>query len=123
MSDAGQQPPKTASLSAVGAQAFSEADAPPWSRFGLSLSSQGFPHANADNVAKILRQHPSYTRRIWFDSFHNRIRTNLDLDDRERSWSDADEIDLLTFIQGAMQIPRANLAHVQQGVQAIANVD
>jgi len=101
----------------------SDAGPTPWRDFGLSLTAQGTPHPNADNVARILRRHAYYAQRVWFDSFHFRIRTDYDVGSPERAWSDGDDIALLVWIQGTMQIPRATLAHVQQGVLSVANAD
>lgn len=94
-----------------------------WGELSLSKNSNGLPHPNVDNASRILRSHPFYKGRIWFDSFHDRIRTNSDLDDVERSWADSDDIEVLAWMQSAMQIPKMGLAQIQQAVLLVAHSD
>lgn len=99
-------------------------DAPtPWADFGLSTNARGVPYANVDNAHRVLQKHPYYQGRIWFDSFHNRICTDIDLDGKERFWSDPDDIELVRWMQRTMMMPGMGLAQVQQAVLLIANDD
>lgn len=101
----------------------SDAGPPPWADFGLATNSKGVPYSNVSNAAKILQAHAWWKGHIWFDSFHNRIRTDIDLNGRERSWTDADEIELLEWIQRTMLIPQMGLPQVQQAVLYVAHSD
>lgn len=99
-------------------------DAPlPWADFGLATNPKGAPYANVANAVILLQKHPFYANHIWYDPFHGRIRTDLDLSGVERSWTDADEIDILEWMQRFMKLPTMGLPQVQQAVLFVAHAD
>lgn len=90
-----------------------------WEDLGLKLTAKGIPIANVDNVVRVLRGHPRFVGKLWFDDFHQRIRTNLG-EDGERAWQDADDIEVLIFLQGELLLSAVTLGHVQQAAILIA---
>lgn len=93
-----------------------------WDKLGLKMTAKGVPIANVDNVVRVLRGHPRFGATFWFDEFHQRIRTNRG-EDGERSWRDADDIEILVWLQGELLLGAVTLGHVQQATTMIAMDD
>jgi predicted P-loop ATPase len=79
-----------------------------WKQLNLEIGDNGKPHANADNVLRILSSMPSLVGKIWFDEFHNKIFTSWSVDgiDRIREWSDDENTGMMIFIQRFVGIPK-----------------
>ncbi len=67
---------------------------------GVNLSANGRnePHANLANAIAVLRDHPRFAGRIWYDCFHQDVFTTWDCDDA-RPWAKADAIKIASVLQ------------------------
>jgi putative DNA primase/helicase len=81
----------------------------------LALDGKGNPYCNAANVCRILREHPEWAGRVWFDEFHQRLRTDW-AGSGVRNWRDDDGVALTCWIQDQQRMSRLNLAVVEQSV-------
>lgn len=81
----------------------------------LELDAKGLPFCNVVNVCRILRNHPEWSGRLWFDSFHQRLRTDWD-GCGARNWRDDDGVALTCWIQERQRMNRVSLAVVEQAV-------
>lgn len=89
-----------------------------WSRLGLQPDGAP-PHANMDNVVRILENHPYCRGKIWFDEFSHRTMTTLRTD-IQHEWSDADTLALLLFIQRKIAMPRVSRQTVDDAVSLLS---
>lgn len=85
-----------------------------WESIGLSMTKNGGPSINANNVVKILNSWEPLKGVLWFDEFHQRILTTRDGSRRE--WRDVDDIDLMVYIQDKLGLPKMSLTVVQNAV-------
>lgn len=90
-----------------------------WDELDLSRTGKGEPHANLDNVVRILARHPAWKNSIWLDDFSHRTMTP-DGEGRAREWVDSDDIRLTLWIQRAMGIPHIKVSTVADAVNARA---
>src|SRR5262245_58374549 len=85
----------------------------PWFPFALDCGDKGRPYTNLDNLSRILKGDPKLNGMVWFDTFHQRIFTDLSsgLDPApegfRREWEDADDLRVTAYIQGELKLPRA----------------
>jgi putative DNA primase/helicase len=86
-----------------------------WAHCRLILNGNGSPFPIAANVARVLERHHDWIGAVWFDRFHQRIRTDYGGGD-PRDWTDADEVELLVFLQRELGIPRMGIEAVRQAV-------
>lgn len=85
----------------------------------LQLDSRNRPAANAHNARQVLEFDKTWRAHVWFDTFHQRVRT--DLGGAPRDWVDSDDLQLLLYIQSEIQIPQMSLEAVRQAVSYVAN--
>lgn len=85
----------------------------------LQFDSRNRPAANAHNVRQVLQFDKKWREHVWFDTFHQRVRT--DIDGAPRDWVDSDDLRLLLYIQSELEIPQMSLEAVRQGVCHVAN--
>jgi len=90
-----------------------------WQELDLQLDSKGRPFPNVYNAHRILAGHKHYAGKVWFDEFHQRIRTTL-LGSPPRDWRDSDDAALLTFCQGPLEIPKMHVEAIRQAVTLLA---
>jgi predicted P-loop ATPase len=89
-----------------------------WAQLGLDCNSNGAPHANIANVTVILRNHPDFAGKIWFDSFRGRVYHTLR--GAAEQWCDRDDGALTVWIQQQLKLSKMSLSTVNQGVMAAA---
>jgi putative DNA primase/helicase len=82
----------------------------------LQVSDKGVPVANFYNATQVLR---TSGLDLWYDEFFQRIRCVINGVTRE--WTDADDLNLLHYIQSDAGIQRMPLHHVQHAVEWFAN--
>ena len=89
-----------------------------WQSLGLECNSGGVPFPTIGNVARVLREHPSTAGRIWFDSFRGKImQTHRGI---TAAWTDADDLQLLEWIQQHVKLSKVGLQTAQHAVQLAA---
>lgn len=88
-----------------------------WYAWGLDLNGSGVPLTNLSNAVAILEKDPTLAGSVWFDTFLQRILTNVDA---PREWTEADDINLTLDMQRRHGLARMNRETVSQAVIAIA---
>ena len=86
-----------------------------WSTLGLDSNEGGVPHPTVSNVSIILRAHPKFAGRLWYDTFKDQILTTIH-GTAPRRWTDADSLDLTVFIQHTMRLNKVRIDIVNSGV-------
>lgn len=86
----------------------------------LDLKLQVIP--NLANHVAVLREHPRFAGRIWYDAFHQDIRTTWD-GEQARPWVDSDRLRLATVLQSEHGLVRFTDDLVEKAVIAIAQGD
>lgn len=86
-----------------------------WQKLGLSAYDGKPPHANLDNIQKILSNHPDLVGRIWFDEFHGKIFQTL-FQEEPTEWADHHDTRLAVWIQRAVGLHRIGHQLVQRAV-------
>jgi predicted P-loop ATPase len=90
-----------------------------WDKLGLQKTGNQTPYTNVVNVTAILKGHPEFAGKIWFDEFHRRTFFRATADSR-REWTDGDDIRALIWIQQKLDIPKLTIEPVRHAVQAVA---
>jgi putative DNA primase/helicase len=91
-----------------------------WAHCRLLLNGNGAPFPNAANVVRVLERHVDWQRALWFDRFYQRIRTDSG-GSAPRDWTDADDVELLIFLQRDLGIPKMGMEPVRQAVTFVAH--
>lgn len=86
----------------------------------LDLKLQVIP--NLANHVAVLREHPRFAGRFWYDAFHQDIRTTWD-GDQPRPWVDTDRLRLAATLQAEHGLVKFNDDMVEKAVIAIAQGD
>lgn len=79
-----------------------------WQALGLDMTEGGAPHATVANGSAIIATHPQLQGKIWYDTFTDKVYTNLK-GGAPRQWTDADDLDLTVFIQHSMRLHKFNV--------------
>lgn len=88
-----------------------------WDDYGLS-TEKGRPHANLDNIVRILTRASGWWSGVWFDEFLQ--RTMLEENGRVVEWSDRHDLMLTVWIQREMQIPIVRAETIHQAISMYA---
>ncbi len=91
-----------------------------WENMGLAMTQKQGPIVNIDNVVRVLEKWPELKGVLWFDEFHQRIRTNKSKGQPIREWLDVDDIDLTVYLQRALGMPKMTPRIVQSAVELFA---
>lgn len=96
-----------------------------WEKMGLKCNSNtGIPHNNASNVKKILSKDKFLRKQIWYDEFHHKIFSDINWFGKStvpvREWTDADDVELMTYIQDDIGLHRCSKTMVTDAVLAVA---
>ena len=51
-----------------------------WENLGLTLTGNNKPHANMDNVVRILERYEPFKELLWYDTFHGKFFTRWQSD-------------------------------------------
>jgi predicted P-loop ATPase len=86
-----------------------------WKEIGLAVDSKEKPYATLANASLIMRFHPAFKGKIWWDSFCERIYHTL-YDPVAREWNDVDSARITAFIQRQMDLPKITLKLVQEAL-------
>ena len=86
----------------------------------LTLDSHDRPIPNLANVMAYLRADESFTGRIWFCEFQQRIISTFNKEQEPREWGDTDTSMLTEWFQTAGQMPKLNSKITDEAVRAIA---
>lgn len=88
-----------------------------WQAAGLTLKANGLPHANENNMTKILEYAKQLDYRIdlWWDTFKRRLLYRTPSGSIEE-WSDAMDTNLLTWVQDKMGLYTMNVDTVRRVV-------
>jgi putative DNA primase/helicase len=92
-----------------------------WQQLGLACNSAGVPFPTLANASLILQQHPHVAKKIYYDSFRDKLYTKLD--GKPREWCDADDRNLTVWIQQQVRLDKVSLKLVQQAVLHCAYLD
>jgi putative DNA primase/helicase len=94
-----------------------------WSRLDLSMGSTQ-PHTNLDNTRRIVAGHDAIRGQVWFDTFAQQVytvwRPTGKPDTVAREWTDADDLELQTWIQRTIGMSKINTVTVHDAVTATA---
>ncbi|HWT29371.1 MAG TPA: VapE domain-containing protein [Methylophilaceae bacterium] len=85
---------------------------------GLAVNNKGTPHANLDNMARILKNWEPFRHICWFDTFHQRKFTKRG--GKVREWTEEDDIAITEIVQRDIGIARMGLETVRQAIQKMA---
>lgn len=95
-----------------------------WEQLGISLTQQGSPICNSDNVLRIMEGMPDIFKNfIWWDEFHMKYLTT----DRQtntprvREWQDIDELRFTTHLQREYGLRRISSMMVRDACMVFAN--
>jgi predicted P-loop ATPase len=91
-----------------------------WADYNLTLTNSGTPHANMDNVVRILEKHRDLQGRIWWDDFEQRVYSTW-LSDAPYEWSDEHDSKLSLWIQRTACIPSVKTSAVSEAVTVYAH--
>jgi putative DNA primase/helicase len=86
-----------------------------WKDIGLTVDNKDVPHPTLANASAIMRFHPKFEGKIWYDSFCERIYHTL-YGDTPREWDDVDSKRATAFIQSQLNLPRISLKIVEDAV-------
>lgn len=86
----------------------------------LDMKMQVIP--NLANHVAVLREHPRFAGRFWYDAFHQDIRTMWD-GDQPRPWVDSDRLRLAAALQAEHGLVKFTDDLVEKAVIAIAQGD
>lgn len=90
-----------------------------WEQLGLEIAGSSMrPHANLDNLCKILEGYQPLVDVVWYDEFKEKILTSWDTDARE--WNDADDLRLTRVMQSQLGIPKVSVQAVHDAVILVA---
>ena len=89
-----------------------------WEQLGLEIGGSMRPHANLDNLCRILERYAPLTDVVWYDEFKEKILTSWDTDARE--WNDADDLRLTRVMQSQLGIPKVSVQAVHDAVILVA---
>ena len=90
-----------------------------WKDIGLFADSKDVPYPTLANASLIMRAHPSFKGKIWWDSFCERIYHTL-RGGVAQEWNDTDSRRMAAFVQQEMQLPRIGLKIVEDAVMHAA---
>lgn len=85
-----------------------------WENLQLSYTAQNRPHANMDNVVRILSRYQPFHNLLWYDDFHQKFFTRWQ-SDTAREWTDSDDLMLTQYIQRDLGIPNMTDLVVHKG--------
>ncbi|SMG28286.1 virulence-associated E family protein [Paraburkholderia susongensis] len=88
----------------------------------LTTNMSGAPYANIDNAIAVLRRHPRFASRIWYDTFHQDIFTTWDCDE-PRPWADSDRVRVAAVLQGEFGLVKFGDDLVEKSAIAVAQAD
>lgn len=96
-----------------------------WEKLGLKCNiNTKIPYNNASNIKKILMRDKFLRKRLWYDEFHHKIFTDINWFGASsvpvREWSDADDVDLMTYIQDDLGLHRCTKGMVMDAVLSIS---
>lgn len=97
-----------------------------WARWGLERRSNGEPYANLSNACKCLRNDVRTGGRIWFDSFHQRVFTDMPNGERlvaRREWTSDDDLRLTDYLQTIIGLVKLTSNQVSEAVRKMATED
>jgi putative DNA primase/helicase len=86
-----------------------------WKQIGLSADSNQKPYATLANASLIMRFHPDFKGKIWWDSFCERIYHTMNTP-MPQEWNDVDSARITAFIQQRMDLPKMTLKLVQDAI-------
>lgn len=89
-----------------------------WEQLGLEIGGSMRPHANLDNLCKIIEGYEPLAGVVWYDEFREKILTSWDTDARE--WNDADDLRLTRLMQSQLGIPKVSVQGVHDAVVLVA---
>lgn len=96
-----------------------------WEKMGLRCNgTTKIPHNNASNIKKILKRDPYLKNKIWYDEFHFKMFTTINWygenDVPVRPWVEADEVELMTYVQDDLGMHRCNKQMCKDAIKALA---
>lgn len=93
-----------------------------WKEIGLFADAKDVPYPTLANASMIMRFHPLFKGRIWWDSFAERIYHTL-RGSAPQEWTDIDSKRTAAYIQQTLQLPRISLKLVEDAVDHAAFED
>lgn len=85
----------------------------------LALNDRLEPYVNLSNAMAVLRSHPRFAGRIWYDTFHQAIITTWDCD-QPRPWVDSDRLRVAEIFQREFGLVKFNDELVDKAARAVA---
>jgi len=86
-----------------------------WKDLRLAVDNKDVPHPTLSNASMIIRFHPKYKEKIWWDDFRERIFHTV-YGPTPREWNDVDTKRLTTFIQQELQLPKFSLKLLEDAI-------
>ena len=86
-----------------------------WKQIGLAADSKEKPYPTLANASLIMRFHPTFKGKIWWDSFCERIYHTMH-GPVPQEWNDVDSARVTAFIQQQMDLPKVTLKLVQEAI-------
>lgn len=97
-----------------------------WAAWGLERKGNGEPYANLSNACKCLRNDERTANRMWYDSFHQRVFTNMSDGARlvnRREWTGDDDLRLTDYLQTILGLVKLTSHQVAEAVRKTAIED
>ncbi|MFH0025052.1 VapE domain-containing protein [Pseudomonas fluorescens] len=88
----------------------------------LATNMRQEPYANLANACAVLRGHPMFAGRIWYDTFHQEIMTTWDTE-RPRKWVDADRLQLTEIFQRDFGLVKFGDETIEKAAISVAQHD
>lgn len=88
----------------------------------LSVNARKEPYANLENCVAVLRGHPRFAGRIWYDTFHQDILTTWDCE-TPRRWVDADRLRVAEVFQRDFGLVKFGDDLVEKAAITVAHED
>ena len=92
-----------------------------WATYDLTLTDSGTPHANIDNVTRLLTRHADFAGRIWYDEFDQRVWSTWGREE-PFEWADHDSSRLTLWMQRAAGLRTMKTPTVQEAVDVVARM-
>ena len=91
-----------------------------WENLGLTLTGNNKPHANMDNVVRILERYEPFKDLLWYDTFHGKFFTRWQ-SDTIREWYDNDCLILTKYIQEHIELHSITDSIVEKACRLYGN--
>ncbi len=90
-----------------------------YAKLGVEYNDRGQPVCNVDNVCRVFEKSQMFRESLWFDTFHQRIYTNM-LTGKSRPLTSEEDLNILVMLQRRLGMSKLSLDTVRNAVEQFA---